>query len=292
MPRKIRNFWPDRRRDAFLLAERLVAETGNGLPTNLGKIAAKQRVRKIEFKPLLTDGALAVDTDGFVIYVNCGPGDAIDFTERFADDGTGSSLPRTIARRARFTVAHEIAHTLFFNLEASPPKEKIRLEHSASVRSLELTCNEIAGVFTMPELLIEREFREAELLWPEELRELADRTLMSSQALVRRFQNLRRLTHPEAIIVNAMHSDTGWSITAISRHYALRDIFPEAKPGASVRALVNDPDFLLFGGERSEVAQPFVGHRGTSVLRVNCEARCTSRRLSDVLITARPIHVD
>jgi hypothetical protein len=290
MPRNDKNLWPDRRRDAFHVAERLVTDTATKLPTDLGAIAAKRRIRRIEFKPLLTDGSLAVDTEGFVIYVNCSPGDGADLTDRFSQDGTGSTLPRSLLHRARFTIAHEIAHTLFYDLGASPPKEKIPLNHSNSVKSLEFSCNEIAGVLTMPELLIEREFRESGFLLPAELRELAGRSLVSSQALVRRFQDLRRLPHPEAIIVSATRSQTEWSIAAISRHYSLRHLFPEARLGTPLRSLITDPDFVLYGGERSEVSQRFLGHRGTSVMHVVGEQRNRVKRPNDALITLRPIH--
>src|SRR5882757_5371234 len=116
MAKPANNPWPSRRRNAIQSAEAVVATIARSLPVDLNRIAATRAVQRIEFTPLLTDGGLAVRKDGFVIYVRCDLGQGASLTGQFTEDGTGSTLPMTIARRARFTVAHEIAHTFFYDI--------------------------------------------------------------------------------------------------------------------------------------------------------------------------------
>ena len=124
MAKRIKNPWPARRRTAVQLAESLVTATTDSLPVDLKRIAAHREVRRIEFAPLLMDGGLAVRSDGFVIYVRCDIGEGADLTARLAEDGTGSTLPQRILRRARFTIAHEIAHTFFYEYGRSHRAQK------------------------------------------------------------------------------------------------------------------------------------------------------------------------
>lgn len=290
MPKRNKNPWPRRRRQAVQIAEELVAKAGNAFPTRLGPIAAARLVRRIEFKPLLIDGGLAVHDNGFVIYVKSEPGEAEDFTARFLEDETGTSLPSRTVRRARFTIAHEIAHTLFYDLREKPPRLKIKLDDEASFTGLELTCNEVAGVLLLPEPVLQREYSETEFARPEDIRRLADKALVSSQTVIRRFQQLRRFAHPEAILATVTQRENQWLISAISRHYSLRSLFTGAKVGAPLQELVSDPDFLLFGGEMSEVVVTFIGHGGrkTSMLFA-CEPRSKASTIREIIVCGSPV---
>src|SRR5438874_2355057 len=258
MAKRSKNPWPSRRRSAIQLAETLVTTTTSSLPVDLSRIAAHRAVQRIEFAPLLTDGGLAVRSDGFTIYVRCDIGQGADLTARFAEDGTGSTLPERIIRRARFTIAHEIAHSLFYDIRSRPPRPKTQVDDEASTMKLELACNQIAGLFVMPEALMLRAFASFEFVRPEELRKLAEAAMVSSQAVVHRFQHLRRFVHPEAILASISRQGNDWVITAISRHYSLRNIFVAAKVGASIKALVDEPDFVLFGGEVREAHVEYI----------------------------------
>lgn len=288
MPKRAKNLWLARRRSAVESAEALVSANTNSFPVNLGRIAAQRAVRRIEFKPLLTEGGLAVRDDGIIIYVRCSPGDAEDLTARFAEDGTGSTLPDNVVHRARFTIAHEIGHTLFYETEVTPPRLKVRLDDNASVRSLELACNEVAGALLLPETLLRRDFSNDEFVLPEELRRLADTAMVSRQTVVRRFQQLRRFVHPEAILASVARQESEWVITALSRHYSLREVFAAAKVGSSVKAMISDPDFILLGGEMREVGASYFGHgEKPMTMRFACELGTGTRR--SALVTGRPV---
>jgi hypothetical protein len=290
MPKRNKKSWSDRRRHAVHVAEQLVVLTSSSFPTNLGAMAAARLVNQIQFKPLLTDGGLAVHEDGFVIYVRCEPAEAADFTGRLLDDGTGKSLPLKIVRRARFTIAHEIAHTLFYDLRTKPPRLKVNLRDPAAHTSLELGCNELAGILLLPETLLQREYSNSEFVRPEEIRRLADKALVSSQTIVRRFQQLRRSAHPDAILASLSRQQHEWRISAISRHYSLRSLFLQAKVGAPLETLISDPDFILFGGEMDDVKIPFVGHGGrpTNILFA-CERLGNTNSKCDVIIAGTPV---
>jgi hypothetical protein len=288
MPRRAKNLWPARRRSAVETAEALVSANGNSFPVNLGRIAESRSIHRIEFKPLLTEGGLAVQNDGFIIYVKCNPGDGDDFTTRFVEDGTGSTLPENVVHRARFTIAHEIAHTLFYDTGSLPPRLKVRLDDRASTRSLELACNEIAGSLLLPEPLLRRDFSNEEFVLPEALRRLADTAMVSCQTVVRRFQQLRKFSHPEAILASIARQDTDWIITALSRHYSLRGVFAAAKVGSSVKMMVDDPDFVLLGGEMREVGAKYSGHGEKAMtMQFACELGIGTRR--SALVTGRPV---
>ena len=290
MAKRIKNPWPAWRRTAVQLAESLVTATTDSLPVDLKRIAAHRGVRRIEFAPLLTDGGLAVRSDGFVIYVRCDMGEGADLTARLAEDGTGSTLPQRILRRARFTIAHEIAHTFFYDIRAKPPRAKAMARDTVSTTKLELACNQIAGLLVMPESVMQRNFSKFEFLRPEEFRTLADAAMVSSEVLVRRFRHLRKFTHPEAILASTFKQGSEWMITAVSRHYSLRNMFGGAKVGASIKGLINTPDFLLLGGEMRKTDIEYVGHGGKRMkMRFACEIRTAARRNHSVFVVGRPL---
>ena len=253
MRQRTESRWVRLRKDAIDKAEELACRTSNDLPTNLGKIATRQGVHAIQFRPLLSDGGIAVSEDGFLIYVKADSDQGEDLTAQFAEDGVGAGLPRQMIRRARFTIAHEIAHTFFYDTHLTPPKPKIELKNATSVRSLERVCNSVAGTLLLPEAFLEREFSDADLSQPSELSRLADVALISNHALVRRLQELRRFPHPIAIVACIEWNEGQWVIKSVSRHYSLRGLFKDAEEGAALTELVDHPDFLPNGGAFPEV---------------------------------------
>ena len=275
MPKESNNPWPARRRRGLHTAERLV-ETQRSFPIDLAKVATSCWVRQIEFKQLLTDGGLAVRNGGFIIYVRCDPGEADDLSARFEEDGTGRTLPDRIRHRARFTIAHELAHTFFYDLRSIPPQVKFELNDAAETR-LEMACNEIAGALLLPQRLLQQITSTLQTIDPRGLRKLTEETLVSSQTLVRRFAQLQTFSHPEAILASVAYLDGVWAINAISMHYSLRDVFGSAKAGVPISALVDDPDFALLGGEMSEVGVSYVGHGGEQII-MNFSSELTSSK--------------
>ena len=62
-----------------------------------------------------------------------------DLTRQFAGDGTGITLPAQIVRRARSTIAHEIAHTFFYDTASMPPRPTVQIDDPASATTAS-TC--------------------------------------------------------------------------------------------------------------------------------------------------------
>jgi hypothetical protein len=231
----------------------LVATTGNAFPVDLNRIAAHRAVRRIEFVPLLTDGGLAVRDDGFIIYVRCDLGTGADLTARFAKDGTGRTLPQVIRRRARFTVAHEIAHTFGYDLRRFPPAPVFDLKTPTSVRDLELVCNRIAGTLLLPEWWLTRRLTNSDWLEPRRLSTLANEALVSRETLTRELRRINPEIHPEGIITCVEKQASVPVIRAISRHYRFKELFPDAKAGASLQKLIGHSNLRPFGGEQAAV---------------------------------------
>ena len=142
----------------------------------------------------------------------------------------------------------------------------------------------------MPEVLMERTFAKFEFVRPEEFRKLADAAMVSSETVVRRFQQVRKFIHPEAILASISRQGSQWRITAISRHYSLRNMFVGAKVGASVKALIDEPDFVLFGGEMREADIEYIGHGGKRMkMRFACEVGIAVRRSRSLFVVGRPV---
>lgn len=234
------------------LALQLTSEGGHAVPTDLGRIAAKRAVRVIEFRPLLVDGGLSVMPDGFRIFVRCDSDKAEKFTKLFWEDGTGKSLPAPIAKRVRYTIAHEIAHTLLFDIKKQPPRPTVETKKGQNLRGLEHACNDVAGAILLPETAIRREFLDLnELLDPDKLRAFAERALVSLPTLVIRLAHLSTITLPVGVVASIRRAEDCWILTAITRNYALRDLFSKAVVGNPVETLTAELTESLFSGTNS-----------------------------------------
>jgi hypothetical protein len=269
-------------------AESLARAAGSRLPTPLGAIAAMQDVRRIEFRPLLVDGGLAVLADGFMVYVRCDQRDADELNARFALDESGANLPAKVAGRARFTIAHEVAHTFLYDRKSRPPRFRLDITNKRSARSLEYACNTAASELLFPESILESRFTNVDLLDPDALSQLADTAVISKEALVWRLASVRRVLRPDGIIAAVGKRAEGWEIKAIFRHYAWKDVYINADVGSPVSDLVVSPEFVLCGGERHEVHRQLTG-AGCPVgsCRITIEEAGISSNRNTLLLTIR-----
>jgi hypothetical protein len=289
MRRRQSSDWARTRKGALAAAETLTRESSSDLPINLLAIAKKQRVKQVQFRPLLVAGGISVSADGFSIYVNCDPGEGQQLTEEFVADGTGSSLPRRLRARARFTIAHEIAHTLLYNLETRPPQPRIALKVPASLRTLERVCNIVAGALLLPAWVIKAKIEDTGLVEAYQLGHFAERGLVSSDTLIRRLRKINPADHPECIVAAVEKKGPDLTILSISRHYRFRELFTEAIPGAPLTSFVYHPDLVAFGGELTSVHLNIRYTGGVKMpYQFDCESRA-SRSATNFLVTARPV---
>src|SRR3954447_17198360 len=107
--------WARWRRNAAAVVDDLAAASADGaLPVRLPEIARARKVREVVFRPLLMDGCLGVRKDGFVIFVRCEPRNSGELKRAWSAD---HARYRLLSPRMRFTIAHEIAHTFFFDVQ-------------------------------------------------------------------------------------------------------------------------------------------------------------------------------
>lgn len=249
-----RNEWARRKSDALKSAARLTALAGDRLPVDLGHLRRQRAVTSIEFWPLLADGGLVTHEDGFKILVRCGRRQQKHELERlFDEDETGQRLPPEIVRQARFTIAHEIAHTFFYDIRQRPPVAREFVTKQAEPADIEHVCSTLAGTLLLPEQALRRDFRNADLLQPEILKKISDTALISRPALVWRIRALKQIEHPFGVVVAVHRAKEKWVISAISAHYSLPRNLESAFCGKSITSLTGTRAPMLIEG----VIDPF-----------------------------------
>lgn len=262
MSARLSAVWSKRRRDALKRVERLGATVPTRLPVDVGALAAACRVQRIEFRPLLVDGALGVVKGGFEIFVRCESFDADVLNERFASAPDGALLPAKAVNRIRFTIAHEIAHTFFYSPRPDVPKMAFAVDHPKTRQSLERACNRIAAMLLLPIQAVSREFDVKSFHDPKLLYTVARKALVAKQVLILRIASLDDSIQPWAIIaIGSISPETGEPIVkSIWRHYAYREMFPAAQPGKPLRLIYphDDPlaELRIYGGSFDAVSFP------------------------------------
>jgi len=139
-------------------------------PVDLHALARHRRVKRLGLRLMVPRGVLVPVQEGFEIFLR-------DLDSRDLD--IDAPEPRgLLSARQRFTFAHEIAHTFFYeNPKAVPPP----LHGLKNPRDLEDLCHSAAGRLLVPSNLLKNEVR----------RELGDSERIDSgfiRAMVARFQ--------------------------------------------------------------------------------------------------------
>jgi hypothetical protein len=118
-------------------------------PTPLNPLA-HERSANVRFMPLPVPGCLCSTSSGFDIFVQANAKDSKSFSEKFFS-GNDYQLPV----RHRFTIAHEIAHTYFYDLSKQPPFMQFPPNADKELRSMEKACDVIANRILLPKLILE-----------------------------------------------------------------------------------------------------------------------------------------
>ena len=103
--------------------------TSQNFPVDLDRLAQLAGIIEIQRVPMIPEGVLSLTTDGFVVYLQ---------------DNFTSSLGNV---RQRFTPAHELCHTFFYD---KGKEGKLRRKRIPEVE-LEFLCNVGAGWILIPE---------------------------------------------------------------------------------------------------------------------------------------------
>ena len=175
--------WPEVVQTVYRRAERLMA-TVTKFPIPLIEIANLQKVQKVVFlQDLLPDGCLEPNDYGFVIYAKGLGHNTEDLYKQFQSEPTGISL---LPGRIRFTIAHEIAHTLFYDLKANKPTELINITTPKRLSRTEKICNNLAAKILLPDSEVSEFSRSSEVWSPESIRSFAKYAGASEVAVVLR----------------------------------------------------------------------------------------------------------
>lgn len=126
----------------------------------------------VEVRSMVPEGGLGFAERGFQIYVQ--------------DDFRGQ---RRVTPRQRFTIAHELAHTFFYEMGDSAPK---RIKGSPAGEKLERPCNIGAEQILVPERLIRRTIHQSGGFDSvNRLFSVAEDFGVSAEVLMRRLHSLR-----------------------------------------------------------------------------------------------------
>jgi IrrE N-terminal-like domain len=231
-----------------------ITSGGGGLPVRLSNIAHARKVRDVVFRPLLVDGCLGVRADGFVIFVRCDKHKTADLNKAWNDE---DSAHRTLPPRIRFTIAHEIAHTFFFNVETSPPKATVILDASRTVDSLEYSCNHLAARMLLPEGPFQHAVRTTNVLDPTALRDLASRSGVSPHVLTVRLKDSFDWSDNFGAVLCVRQDESGPVIVAAAMHYSFRGLFGSDRKKLDLADLLNDSTLVVNGGGEIEVTRQF-----------------------------------
>lgn len=154
-------------------------------PILLRKLAERRRVTSVQFRPLLVDAMLITHLHGFRIFFNSRGRDPDELETRYYSE-TASHLTDS---RSRFSLAHEFAHTMFYDLTCSPPRVARMFAAGGgktALENLERNCDRLAAHLLLPSRLFESAMMGMKEISADSLRELAGRAGVSMEVIVRR----------------------------------------------------------------------------------------------------------
>lgn len=229
--------WKQRERHVRSRVETLTVRCAAGAPPMpLREVLKVQRVGDVRFVPMLSTAGLSIEGASFVIYVNCDDSPTKEWRAALLDprDG-GQSLPP----RVRFSIAHEIIHTMFYRLRSTRLEDTLG-DHPRTLASLERVCNRCAGHLLMPDWLLKNVTQGRDLLDVETLRQLAELLAVSPEALVRRVSSCRLWNHCEGVVAYVMDIEGEQTIRAFWCHGSLKAVLPKAKCYMPATSLVGN----------------------------------------------------
>ncbi len=155
----------------------------NEFPVLLRPLAERRKVTSVDFCPLLVDAMLTTHPEGFRILLNSDGGRDQELKERYRNE----SKRKLLQPRLRFSIAHELAHTFFYDLTGESPKLSKKFKSGGGqteLENLERYCNTIASHLLLPTQMLSDAFLRIKAITPESILELAQTTGVSLPALL------------------------------------------------------------------------------------------------------------
>lgn len=163
--------------------------SGNEFPVPLSPIAKRRRVTQVDFSPLLVDAMLTTHSEGFRILLNPNEADPEKLKSFYQSEGSGKLLPT----RLRFSLAHELAHTFFYDFAEGRPEVVKAFRPGGgrtALENLEKYCNTIAAHLLLPTPMVKTWFLKHQSFSPQKLLEFATEAGVSIEALIHRLSEM------------------------------------------------------------------------------------------------------
>lgn len=155
-------------------------------PVDLHAIARRQRIKGIKLRLMVQLGALVPVCGGFEIFIR--------HRESRDLDVECPEPPKLLSAQQRFTLAHEIAHTLFYKGFDSVPIANAKLKRHGTRKEfgLEEVCNRVAKRLLVPKALlageIDRRLENPEKIDADFVRAMAARFRVSNDVVLGRLR--------------------------------------------------------------------------------------------------------
>lgn len=263
LSQKWRNWREQVRSRADFLTRTLSLES---LPISLAGLAAECKVGRVIFRPMLVDGGLSKAPDGFWMYVGCDEDEAQELSRKFSDHNDGG---KTLPARMRFTIAHELIHTFFFDVSRGEPQSRVSGSHYRELGSLERECNRGAARLLVPERLLHQAINAGpiDVFEPEELTALARRFRVSLETLLRCLQPLGLRSPDNGGVFYLCEDKDRLLVSAFALTGPAYGSLPNIQFGAEAKQIAYHPDLLVFGGNLRKVSIDVEYERGGKRIR-------------------------
>lgn len=172
----------------------VLARIGVDEVPDLVEVSRVQKVREILFRDLFSDGALEPVRGGFRIYLK----------SRREYDLLMTDPEPILPTHTRFTLAHELVHTFFYDhtlISSQPGRRPRPLRHRPKPTKLERLCQYGAAALLIPLKFLQREHEQTpncETFSAHEIYDLSRKLRVSAEAFIRRLDELDRFNPPDS----------------------------------------------------------------------------------------------
>jgi IrrE N-terminal-like domain len=198
-------------------------------PVNLLKIALFQKVRRIELGPMIIEGCTEPVQAGFHIFIRNEFSTTINL-----HNGADAA---TLKPRQRFTLAHEIAHTFFYDFQHDPPKVSKGAPKSDVIERL---CNLAAGHILLPQRHLELRLSGYGSITAQAILKIGKEFGVSAEVVIRRLNELDKFKAPVcALLLVGEDQSKDTYIRSVYFHPSLLPYLRKPKPFSVLREWSN-----------------------------------------------------
>jgi len=203
------------------------------LPVNVSELAKLRGVTSVEKRKMIPEAVLGLEPPGFRIYLQ----------------SNFENFPGAIIRQ-RFSLAHEIAHTFFYELSDGkwrPMRDAPRGD------SLEAACQKGAGLLLVPRRFLAQEIRNiGEPIGAKHTLELARRFEVSTEVMIRRLDEDGAFATTDIAVVLVRRPPGSSAVIEYATYPPwLKSLLPIPRRGASFSSWVQADELNNFGGDVS-----------------------------------------